>query len=71
MTQVEYPRAIPARDFAVLAIEEMAYVKPALVEGKALFMIHAADGTEIGVAEQRQVADVMIRRHNLTPVSVH
>ncbi len=71
MTPVEYLRSLPAQDFAGFAIEDMAYVKPATVDGKALFMIHAADGTEIGATELRETADVMIRQHNLMAVSVH
>ena len=71
MTPAEYLRILSSQDLAGLAIEDMAYVKPAVVAGKTLFMIHAADGAEIGATELREIADGMIRRLNLIPASVH
>ncbi len=64
-------RSISTRDLAVLAIEEVAYVKPVVVDGQAAYAIHAADGTQLGVAGDRDIAMVAVRQHELNPVSVH
>lgn len=64
-------RSITARDLALLAIEELAYVKPVEVDGRTTYAIHAADGTQLGVAGDRDLAMVAVRQHELHPVSVH
>lgn len=64
-------RLISARDLAELAVEEVAYVKSVEIDGRALFAIHAADGTELGFAAERDAAFAAVLQHDLTPVSVH
>jgi hypothetical protein len=56
--------------FADLALTEIAYVKP-LASGRATrYAIHAADGTCLGIAEDRDIAFAAIRQQDLEPVSV-
>ena len=64
-------RLISATDLAALAVEEVAYVKSVEIDGRALFAIHAADGTELGFAMARDAAFAAVLQHDLTPVSVH
>ena len=64
-------RSITVRDLATLAIEELAYVKPVVVDGEPAYAIHAADGTRLAVAGDREIAMVAVRLHELYPVSVH
>ena len=64
-------RSITVQDLATLAIEELAYVKPVVVDGEPAYAIHAADGTKLAVAGDREIAIVAVRQHDLHPVSVH
>jgi hypothetical protein len=52
-------------------LEQLAYVKPVKVDGRTAFAVHAADGTEIAIMSDREVACAVIRQHDLEPVSVH
>jgi hypothetical protein len=58
-------------DLASLGLQEVAYVKPVKVEGASVFGVYAADGTEIAILADRDVAMAAIRQHDLAPVSVH
>ncbi len=59
------------QDLTMLGIEQLAYVKPVTIKGDALFSVHAADGTEIAVIADRDVAFAAVRQHSLEPLSVH
>ena len=67
----EYLREISRHDLSILAIEDIAYVKPMDVAGETVYAIHAADGTQLGIAHNRDIAFVAVRQHDLNPVSVH
>ncbi|HEY4134416.1 MAG TPA: DUF1150 family protein [Alphaproteobacteria bacterium] len=58
-------------DLASLGLQEVAYVKPVKVEGNNVFGVYAADGTEIAILADRDVAMAAIRQNDLAPVSVH
>jgi hypothetical protein len=65
-------RHITAEALAHLGIEHVAYVKPVkLDDGKTAFAIHAADGQEMAVMADREVAFATVRQNDLEPVSVH
>jgi hypothetical protein len=59
------------QDFAVLGIEYVAFVKPVDADGESAYAIHAADGTEMGIVGDRDVAFAAVRQHDLEPLSVH
>ena len=58
-------------DLARLGMNFVAYVKPILVEEELRFAIFAADGTQMGLAPNRETAFAAIRQHELEPLSVH
>ena len=58
-------------DLASHGLQEVAYVKPVFVEGGTAYAVHAADGTEIAVMADRDIAFAAIRQNDLRPVSVH
>ena len=65
-------KQITAEQFALLGIADIAYVKPVTDEkGERLFAIHAADGRQVGVMADREVAFAAVRQNELEPVSVH
>jgi hypothetical protein len=60
-----------AQDFAALGMQDIAYLKPITRDGRQLVAIHAADGTELAVAESYDVAVAIVRQHDLEPLSAH
>ena len=57
--------------FLTLGAMQIAYIKPVEVDGAPAFAIHAADGTELAICNDREVAIVTARQNDLDPVSVH
>lgn len=64
-------RNLSAQDFARLGAEDVAYVRPVILNGAQAFAIHAADGTPIGAAPSAQLAAAAIRQHEMEPALVH
>jgi hypothetical protein len=71
MNQIEKLRLISPKEFALLGVQDVAYVKHVTVNGTVSFAIHAADGTEIAILPDRKVAFATLKQHDLEPVSVH
>lgn len=71
MDWLETIRDISTRDFATLGVQDVAFVKPVGSDGKTAYSIHAADGTEMGLVHDRDVAFAAVRQHDLEPLSVH
>jgi hypothetical protein len=75
-TQLNKPVVIDVRhlseeQLAALGMSHIAYVKPVVINGVAGFAIHAADGTPMAVAGDRDVAVAAIVQHEMHPLSVH
>ncbi|HEY3849276.1 MAG TPA: DUF1150 family protein [Acetobacteraceae bacterium] len=64
-------RALSQEQFAQLGMTHVAYVKPVIVDGAAGFAIHAADGTPMAMAADRDVAIAAIVQHEMVPALVH
>ncbi len=62
---------LTTQDFQVLGLEQLAYIKQITVRGETAFAVHAADGTEMAVMPDREIACAAVRQHDLEPVSVH
>ena len=71
MNVAEKLRQITPQDFAAMGMQQVAYVRPAMVNGIMAFTIHAADGTQIGMAPNRDIAFAAVIQHELEPVSLH
>jgi hypothetical protein len=72
MNQIDQKlRQISAQEFALLGLQDVAYVRRVIVNDEAGFAIHAADGTEVAVLPSRDLAFATVRQHDLEPVSVH
>jgi hypothetical protein len=52
-------------------MQQIAYVKPVVVNGSAAFAIHAADGTPMAIAGGLEVAVAAIVQHEMVPAQVH
>jgi hypothetical protein len=64
-------RHLSEQQLAALGVSHIAYVKPVTVNGIQGFAIHAADGTPMAVAGDREVAVAAVMQHEMLPVSVH
>jgi hypothetical protein len=64
-------RHLSVEQLASLGVAQIAYVKPVVVNGEQGFAIHAADGTAMAIAGDRDVAVAAILQHEMHPVSVH
>jgi hypothetical protein len=64
-------RHLSEQQLAALGVSHIAYVKPVTVNGVQGFAIHAADGTPMAVAGDRDVAVAAVVQHEMLPLSVH
>lgn len=64
-------RHLSEQQLAALGVSRIAYVKPVIVNGLHGFAIHAADGTPMAVAGDRDVAVAAVAQHEMLAVSVH
>ena len=71
MKEIDRIRHMSSRELALFGMQDLAYVKPVLVNGVAAFAVHAADGTQITVLPDRDIALATLRQHDLEPLSVH
>jgi hypothetical protein len=52
-------------------MQDIAYVKPVIVDGAASYAVHAADGTQMALIANRDLAFAVVRQNEMEPVSVH
>ena len=71
MTITEKLRHITPQDFAAMGMQQLAYIRPTVVNGVTAFAIHAADGMQIGMAPSRDIAFGAVVQNELEPVSLH
>ena len=71
MVQLNGYMQLSSQAFAALGLQDVAYIKPVQRDGKTMVAVHAADGTELAVAEARDVAMAFIRQNDLEPLSAH
>ncbi len=67
----EVLRTISTQALADLGAPELAYVRAIETPVGPAFGIFAANGIQVGVVPDREVAFAAARQHELTPVSVH
>ena len=71
MNEFERIRQMSSRELALFGMQDLAYVKAVLVDGVTAFAVHAADGTQVTVLPDREIALATVRQHDLEPLSVH
>jgi hypothetical protein len=65
------PRHMTTRDLALFGVQDLAFIKAVSVNDEVGYAIHAADGTQMALVTDRDVAFAAVRQHGLEPVSVH
>jgi hypothetical protein len=72
MQFVEGIKHLSQRELGLLGMQDVAYVKRVIDGGGGeAFAVHAADGTQIAVLANRDLAVVVVQQHDREPVSVH
>lgn len=71
MDRTETRKSMAAREFALLGVHGLAYVKPVEVDGQRMWSLHSADGKQLGMSDDRDAAFIALRQHDLEPLSVH
>ena len=71
MNTSEWMRHMSAHELALLGVQDLAYIKRVVVDGTTGYAVHAADGTQIALIPDRDVAFATVRQHDLEPLSVH
>ena len=71
MDRIERIKRMSAHELAMLGVQDLAYIKRVIVDGATGYAVHAADGTQIAVLADRDVAFATVRQHDMEPVSVH
>lgn len=64
-------RRLSIEQLAQLGVEQIAYVKPVMMNGARAYAIHAADGSPMAVAEDRDLALAAIIQHEMVATLVH
>ena len=64
-------KGISVADWARFGADDIAYIRPVVVDGVKAIAIHAADGTPIGAAPSAELAVAAIRQHEMEPALVH
>lgn len=64
-------RHLSTEQLARLGVAQIAYVKAVMLNGSQAFAIHAADGTPMAVAGDRDLALAAVRQHEMVPTLVH
>jgi hypothetical protein len=64
-------RHLSTDQLAQLGMQQVAYIRPVVVNGEQGFAIHAADGTPMAVAGERDVAVAAVLQQEMVPASVH
>ena len=64
-------RQLSPADWAAFGVQQIAYIRPVLVNGVKGMSIHAADGTPIGAAPDARLAIAAIVQHEMEPALVH
>lgn len=71
MNSIERIKQMTAHELASLGVQDLAYVKRVVIDGATGYAVHAADGTEIALLPDREIAFATVRQHDMQPVSVH
>ncbi len=64
-------REISPRDFAMLGLTDVAYVRAKIVDDATVFAIHSADGAEVAELPTHAAAVATIVQNDLEPVALH
>lgn len=71
MTTVETLKQLTPEDFAVLGLGEIAYVRPAMLDGHQVWAVFAANGRQVAVMPSRESAWAALTQNDLEVATIH
>jgi len=71
MTGKEELHAISPQDLFAMGIQGVAYVRPVTGDEGTVYSVHAADGRQLGVFDDLELAFVAVHQNDMQLVSVH
>ncbi len=71
MMNVETLKRLTADDFATLGLGEVAYVRPANLDGHQVWAVFAANGRQVAVMPSRESAWAALVQNDLEVATVH
>jgi hypothetical protein len=70
-SSINFFRGLSAQDFRNFGVQQVAYIRPVVVQNKKAYAIHAADGTPLSVMDTHDTAIIAVRHNDLEPATVH
>ena len=67
----EVLKALSIQDFLAFGVNQIAYIKPVIIDGSQAWSIHAADGRPLSVMETADEAVAISWHNDLKPVMLH
>ena len=64
-------RNLSQADWQAYGLNDLAYLRPAVVDGRQVYAIYAADGAQVAVAATREIGMAAILQYDLEPVTLH
>lgn len=64
-------RGISPQDFLRLGVQQIAYIRPVIVNQTPAWSLHAADGTALAVEGSQAKAEFLARQNDLEPMLLH
>ncbi len=71
MNELTAVRELSPQDFLLLGVNDLAYVKKTRQEGKEVYLVFSADGTQIATMSDHDIAFAAVRQNGMEPLSVH
>ena len=71
MNSLAFFKGLSAQDFRTFGVQQVAYIRPIIVQNKKAYAIHAADGTPLSVMDTHDMAVIAVRHNDLEAATVH
>jgi hypothetical protein len=71
MNSIAFFKGLSSQDFRNFGVQQLAYIRPVLIQNRTAYAIHAADGTPLSVMDTHDTAIIAVRHNDLEPVTVH
>lgn len=62
---------ISAEELIAWGVKDVAYIRPEKEKGEHVYVIHAAEGTRLAVADTHVKAQALILRNDMKPCVLH
>lgn len=64
-------RALSSEGLAMLGADQLAYIRPHRVNGQTVYVVHGANGQELGGFDNHVSALAACQQHDLEAVALH